>query len=60
MYLKKNVVAWNSTYIKNRIQWMERPSSQPSYNIFTIREEEFGKKFKCINGIINGKKNGIS
>lgn len=35
---------------------MERPSSQPSYNIFTIREEEFGKKFKCINGITNEKK----
>lgn len=35
---------------------MERPLSQPSYNIFTFREEEFGKKFKCINGIINGKK----
>lgn len=35
---------------------MERLSSQPSYNIFTIREEEFGKKFKCINGIINEKK----
>lgn len=28
------------------------------YNIFMIREEEFGKKFKCINGIIN-EKNGI-
>lgn len=26
------------------------------YNIFMIREEEFGKKFKCINGIINEKK----
>lgn len=26
----------------------------------TFREEEFGKKFKCINGIINEKKNGIS
>lgn len=33
--------------------------SQPSYNIFTFREEEFGKKFKCINGIINGKKRNI-
>lgn len=37
---------------------MERPST--SYNIFTIREEEFGKKFKCINGTINEKKNAIS